>query len=173
MGTVGVATDVTQERIYEKVILENANTDFLTGLHNRRYISKFIEEKQDVPLAIYYIDLDHFKSVNDRYGHQEGDNALQLTAEVMRACMPEAMNARAGGDEFIIIETGEFTGEDIENKRRWLEQELNAAYSKRERLSDITASIGVAQSTGGRNVMDELINEADRDMYREKNSKRS
>jgi diguanylate cyclase (GGDEF)-like protein/PAS domain S-box-containing protein len=172
MGTVGVATDVTQERIYEQMIVNNANTDFLTGLYNRRYISKFIEENENLPLVIYYIDLDHFKSVNDLYGHQEGDNALQLTAEVMRRCMPEAMNARAGGDEFLIIVTGAFDRDDVEKKRRWLEGEFNAAYQTKEHLTGITASIGIACTTNGKNVMDDLINEADRDMYKEKNSKR-
>jgi diguanylate cyclase (GGDEF)-like protein/PAS domain S-box-containing protein len=173
MGTVGVATDVTKERMYERMIIKNANTDFLTGLYNRRYMSEYIEQEEENALVIYYIDLDHFKSVNDTYGHQEGDNALVLTADVMRRCMPDAMLARAGGDEFIIIEIGDYTEEGVEKKRRWLEKELNDAYKERKNLSQITASIGIAHSTQGKNIMDELITAADKDMYREKNSKRS
>jgi diguanylate cyclase (GGDEF)-like protein/PAS domain S-box-containing protein len=173
MGTVGVATDVTKERMYERMIIKNANTDFLTGLYNRRYMSEYIEQEEENALVIYYIDLDHFKSVNDTYGHQEGDNALILTADVLRRCMPDAMLARAGGDEFIIIEIGDYTEEGVEKKRRWLEKELNDAYKERKNLSQITASIGIAHSTQGKNIMDELITAADKDMYREKNSKRS
>ena len=75
MGTVGVAVDVTQERLYERMLLNNANTDALTGLYNRRYVYQFIQEKEGTPFTIYYIDLDNFKSINDKFGHQEGDRA--------------------------------------------------------------------------------------------------
>jgi diguanylate cyclase (GGDEF)-like protein/PAS domain S-box-containing protein len=172
MGTVGVATDVTQERIYERMIIRNANTDFLTGLYNRRYISDYIEHEEDKPMVIYYIDLDNFKTVNDMYGHKEGDNALTLTADVMRRCMPEAMIARAGGDEFIIIETGEYTEEGVAEKKKWIEGELNAAFQAQENLSRVSASIGIAHSRKGKNVMDDLISEADKEMYKEKQSKK-
>jgi diguanylate cyclase (GGDEF)-like protein/PAS domain S-box-containing protein len=172
MGTVGVATDVTQERLYEQMIINNANTDFLTGLYNRRYISDYIEQQEDKPMVIYYIDLDNFKSVNDMYGHQEGDNALQLTASVLLRCMPDTMIARAGGDEFIIIEIGNYTEDGIEGKKRQIEKELNAAFQAQEKLSLVSASIGVAHSKKGKNVMDDLITEADKNMYREKEGKK-
>jgi diguanylate cyclase (GGDEF)-like protein/PAS domain S-box-containing protein len=172
MGTVGVATDVTQERLYEQMIINNANTDFLTGLYNRRYISDYIEQQEDKPMVIYYIDLDNFKSVNDMYGHQEGDNALQLTASVLLRCMPDTMIARAGGDEFIIIELGSYTEDGIEGKRKQIEKELNAAFQAQEKLSLVSASIGVAHSKKGKNVMDDLITEADKNMYREKEGKK-
>jgi diguanylate cyclase (GGDEF)-like protein len=106
------------------------------------------------------------------YGHKEGDNALMLTADVMRRCMPEAMIARAGGDEFIIIETGEYTEEGVTEKKKWIEGELNAAFQAQENLSRVSASIGIAHSKKGKNVMDDLISEADKEMYKEKQSKK-
>lgn len=172
MGTVGVATDVTQERIYEQMIVNNANTDFLTGLYNRRYVSKFIEDREEEPLTVYYLDLDNFKGVNDQYGHQEGDNALIITADTLRECMPDGMIARVGGDEFLVVEIGDYTEQEIEEKRKWLQERLDMAYGEKEHLKSISASIGTAHSENGKSVMDTLIKEADEFMYREKNRKK-
>jgi diguanylate cyclase (GGDEF)-like protein/PAS domain S-box-containing protein len=173
MGTVGVATDVTQERLYEQMLQKNANTDSLTGLYNRRYISECIEKLGEVSLVIYYLDLDNFKTVNDRYGHQEGDDALTLTADVLRASMPGGIVSRIGGDEFLVIEIGDYTDDEIEEKRIWLREQLETAFSKREHLNIISASIGTAHSTNSKNVMDELISEADKKMYSEKKDKKN
>lgn len=172
MGTVGVATDVTQERLYEQMIVNNANTDFLTGLYNRRYVSQFIEEREDEPLTIYYLDLDNFKTVNDQYGHLEGDNALLITAETLRKCMPDGMVSRIGGDEFLVVELGAFTEQEIEEKRNWLQKQLDDAYRKNVHFKNISASIGTAHSENGKSVMDMMIKEADEFMYREKNKKK-
>jgi len=172
MGTVGVATDVTQERIYEQMIVNNANTDFLTGLYNRRYVSQFIEDREDESLTVYYLDLDNFKGVNDRYGHQEGDDALLITAETLRECMPDGMIARVGGDEFLVVEIGDYTEQEIEEKRKWLQKKLDDAYTVNEHFKSISASIGTAHSENGKSVMDTLIKEADEFMYREKNKKK-
>lgn len=172
MGTVGVATDVTQERIYEQMIVKNANTDFLTGLYNRRYVSDFIKSREDGPLTVYYLDLDNFKKVNDRYGHHVGDDALVLTAETLRKCMPDGVIARFGGDEFLVIETGAVTEQEAEEKRRWLREQLDNVYQEVEHFHGISASIGTAHSAKGKDVMDALIKDADAFMYRVKNQKK-
>lgn len=173
MGTVGVATDVTQERIYERMIINNANTDFLTGLYNRRYAYQFIEKEENSSLTVFYLDLDNFKSVNDRYGHQEGDRALVVTAEVLKKCMPKDMIARVGGDEFLVAVIGDYTAKEIEEKRIWLQEQLDSAYAKDEYFKNISVSIGTAHSTDGEVIMDALIGEADTFMYREKYRKKS
>lgn len=172
MGTVGVATDVTQERIYEQMIINNANTDFLTGLYNRRYAYQFIEQEKEKSLTVFYLDLDNFKGVNDRYGHQEGDRALIVTTKVLQKCMPGSMIARVGGDEFLVVQTGKYTEQEIEDKRKWLQEQLDDTFAQEEHFKDISASIGTAHTAGGGFVMDELIGEADAFMYREKNRKK-
>lgn len=173
MGTVGVAMDVTQERIYEQMIINNANTDFLTGLYNRRYVYQFIEKEMGRALTLYYLDLDNFKKVNDLYGHQEGDRALLVTTEVLKKCMPEAMIARIGGDEFLLVQAGgNSTAEEIEDKRKWLQKQLDETYAAEEHFRNISASIGTAYSARGQVVMDALIGEADAFMYRIKNEKK-
>ncbi len=172
MGTVGVATDVTQERIYEQMIINNANTDFLTGLYNRRYVYEYMGKNAGQPLTIYYLDLDNFKSVNDIYGHQEGDRALMVTTEVLKESMPEDMIARLGGDEFMVIRLGAYTQQEIEEKRLWLQQKLDETFAGHEHFRNISASIGTAYSNDGNIVMDALVGEADAFMYREKYKKK-
>ena len=173
MGTVGVGKDVTQERLYEQMILDNANRDFLTGLYNRRYLYQFMEEEKESPLAFYYIDLDNFKSVNDTYGHQAGDEALLLAKEVLEQQMPEALIARIGGDEFLVAEKGERTQEEIEESRMELRSFLNDAFRAREKLKRVSASVGTAYSAKGETAdIDRLIERADGLMYEEKMSKK-
>ncbi len=172
MGTVGVAMDVTQERIYEQMIINNANTDFLTGLYNRRYAYQFMEQEKNNFLTAFYLDLDNFKSVNDMYGHQEGDRALIITTETLQKIMPDSMIARIGGDEFLIIQSGEQTQKEIEDRRLWIQNQLDKVYANDEYLKGISVSIGTANSDKGKITLDEMIGEADGLMYHEKNRKK-
>lgn len=172
MGTSGVAIDVTQERLYEQMIIKNANTDFLTGLYNRRYVYEYVEQMEEGHITIFCIDLNKFKSINDIYGHQEGDRVLVLTANVLKDCMPESLIARTGGDEFLIVMQGEYTEQEIEETRKMIEQQIDQAYAKEENFRDISASVGAAYSDKGKEDFDVLVGEADALMYREKERKR-
>ena len=103
IGAIVIFRDVTLEREFERRLSRHANTDVLTGLYNRRY---FYEHAQpggtNGAESLLYVDLDHFKSVNDRWGHQAGDQALVTVAELLRASCPQAVVARLGGDEFAL-----------------------------------------------------------------------
>lgn len=87
--------------------LENlANTDGLTGLFNERYFSRVLHQKeqQKLPFVLYYLDLDHFKPVNDTYGHDTGDKLLKEVARRLQECSRNNDLAfRIGGDEFALI----------------------------------------------------------------------
>ncbi|MCH5268236.1 MAG: diguanylate cyclase [Lachnospiraceae bacterium] len=172
MGTVGVALDVTQLRLYEQMLIKNANTDALTGLYNRRYVYEYIEGMDDNHITVFGIDLDNFKTINDVYGHQEGDKALVLAAKVLQECMSEDLVARIGGDEFMVIMLGEREPQDIEIVRKKIEKELDEAFSKEENLQKISASVGAAHSDKGKEGFDELVGMADEFMYREKQQKK-
>ncbi len=172
MGTVGVAMDVTQERLYQQMIIKNANTDFLTGLYNRRYLYEFIEQTEESDITVFGIDLDNFKSINDFYGHQEGDRAIVLTAQVLQECAPESLIARVGGDEFVVVMLGEMSEEEIESVRKNLETQLDNAYVRAANLRSISASVGAAHTKNGRAGFDNLVVEADKFMYREKERKK-
>lgn len=172
MGTVGIATDVTQESLYEQMIINNANTDFLTKLYNRRYVYEYVDKNRDLPITIYYLDLDNFKNVNDSFGHQEGDRALLAAAEVLRACMPDDMIARIGGDEFMVIRIGKQTPQEIEETRLQLQKQLDEAFAQYEHFKGVSASIGTAYSEDKKIDVDALAGEADSFMYREKTRKK-
>ena len=172
MGTSGVAVDVTQELLYEKMLLKNANTDALTGLYNRRYVYEYIEQIEEPNITVFGIDLNNFKSINDIYGHQEGDKALVLTAEVLQECMPKDLVARVGGDEFMVVMFGKHTDKEIEETRKMLENRLDEAYKKDDNLQIISASIGAAHSDKGKASFDTLVGEADAIMYSEKEKKK-
>lgn len=172
MGTVGVATDVTQERLYEQMMIKNANTDFLTGLYNRRYLYEYIEKTRDGHMTVFCIDLDHFKSINDIYGHQEGDRALVLTAKTLQASILDGLISRTGGDEFLVVIFGVRTSEEVEMMRQMVKNRLDAEYAKDEHFQIISASVGAAYSQTGKEPFDQLVGEADAMMYREKEKNR-
>ena len=174
MGTVGVAIDVTQERLYHQMMIKNANTDFLTGLYNRRYMYEYIDNAQENSMTLFLIDLDHFKSINDIYGHQEGDRALVLTADTLRANIKiqDGLIVRAGGDEFVVLMFGTRTPEEVEQMRQMIKAQLDKEYAKDEHLQKISASVGSSYSQTGKENFDVLVGEADAMMYREKEKNR-
>lgn len=172
MGTVGVATDVTQERLYEQMMIKNANTDFLTGLYNRRYVYEYIEETQEEYMTVFCIDLNHFKSINDIYGHQEGDRALVLTAKILQDTISEGLISRTGGDEFLVVMFGERTPEDVEKIRQSIKTRIDAEYAEYEHFQQISASVGAAYSQTGKESFDLLVGEADALMYQDKERSR-
>ena len=172
MGTVGVALDVTDLLMYQEMLIQNANTDALTGLANRRYAYEYVDQLEDKYITIFGIDLDNFKSINDIYGHQEGDRALILTAKVLHECMPEDLIVRNGGDEFMVIMLGEHTKEEIEEKRKKIETSLDKAFGESENLHEISASVGAAYTDKGKDYFDKLVAEADALMYSRKEGKK-
>lgn len=172
MGTVGVALDVTELEMYQKMLIKNANTDALTGLYNRRYVYEYVEQMEERYVTIFGIDLDNFKSVNDIFGHQEGDRALVLTANILLECLPENLVARVGGDEFMVVMLGEHTAGEIEKTRKMIEDRLDQAYDAEEKLKVLSASVGAAYSNRGKEGFDTLVVEADTYMYLEKEKKK-
>ena len=172
MGTAGVAMDVTQERLYQQMMIKNANTDFLTGLYNRRYLYEYIEKARDGHMTVFCIDLDYFKSINDIYGHQEGDRALVLTAKTLQASITDGLISRMGGDECLVAMFGTRTPEEVETIRRTIKERLDTAFSMEHNFRKISASVGAAYSHTGEESFDSLVGEADAMMYREKQKNR-
>ena len=174
MGTVGIANDITQELRYKEEIAQRANTDFLTGLYNRRYVYQYVDNKpEQTPITIFYLDLDNFKTVNDTYGHKEGDHALLLTKDILYQHASGSLIARIGGDEFLIIETKEYSDEDLENKRKWLEEQITKAYREFPIFDKLSVSIGCAHAPKVTGILDSLILQADAMMYQDKKSKKA
>jgi diguanylate cyclase (GGDEF)-like protein len=124
-------------------------------------------------MVFYYLDLDNFKGVNDHYGHQAGDLALILTTDVLKKEMPEALIARIGGDEFLVVQLEELDDAAIEEERRRMTDKLNEAFQQDEKLKNVSASIGTAYSPAGEATdLDPLLEYADNMMYQEKRQKK-
>ncbi|UUY05019.1 GGDEF domain-containing protein [Svornostia abyssi] len=146
-----------------------ATTDGLTGLLNRRTFEPVLERevaralRAGVPLSVALFDLDHFKLVNDRFGHAAGDAALQRFGALLGSeTRTTDVAARTGGEEFTVL----LFGTDVEGARAWAEgvSALLIADTLDEDIS-LSASVGVATLGGRVTTPDELLLAADRALY--------
>ncbi|HEA26265.1 MAG TPA: GGDEF domain-containing protein [Ectothiorhodospiraceae bacterium] len=157
-----------------------ANTDFLTGLHSRRAIVEAADRlisrsnRSHSSTSLVMMDLDHFKNINDTYGHQAGDALLSHFADTMRQCFrPDDLIGRIGGEEFIAILTN--TGfadamEAAERLRTTFEKEPTA-FSGHQ--IDATVSIGIATTEHGAETFNQLFKDADKALYHAKGTGRN
>ena len=160
---------------------EVAETDALTFLPNRRTIIKELQdevlraEKLKGQLSISIVDVDHFKVINDTYGHPAGDEALRQVAGQLRdhVRQPDVVG-RYGGEEFLIILPNSDSTAAAEQAMRLckLVREAIVTINKGEQTLSITISIGVAQFKAGVDTWDSLLNRADNAMYEAKSGGR-
>jgi diguanylate cyclase len=161
---------------------ERAKTDTLTGLPNRRALDEFFRNVQIAamekgePFSVLLIDIDHFKTFNDNFGHGVGDQVLRLMAKVLRERIRDIdLPARYGGEELIAVLPGaqlpacEAVAERI---RRSISESRITRRSTGEVLPSITVSIGVAQFEPGESMVD-LIDRCDRALYLAKRTGRN
>lgn len=169
VGKLCIYRNVTRERMLEKKVLYNMNTDFLTGLYNRRYFYEHIAERRGTgPVSLLYVDLDRFKEINDTYGHGAGDEALVRTADILRGCFPEDLIARLGGDEFIIAILGKREPEELERLAQSLLGRMRQVFGASKRLHILSASVGIAQAEDERMDIDLLLQRSDSALYEAK-----
>ncbi len=172
------ATAISNAIIFEET-KEDAYTDLLTGLPNLRYFQVFAEqelvraERASYPVTFIMMDLDNFKAVNDDFGHKTGDRVLIEIAHVLRNQLRKSDTCiRYGGDEFI----GILPGVDRSASQRIVEKIQSAVDGHAIRLHD-TRSLSVGISVGAASFpedgqrLDQLLIQADQDMYRDKLSR--
>lgn len=167
-GFFFLCLDVTNEYELQHRILHSANTDFLTGLYNRRYFYDAIgQQAVDQPISLVYFDLDDFKLVNDTYGHKSGDNALVLMADQLREVFRDQLIARLGGDEFVVAFFGSCVPLELARQvERFIEQ-TGAVFQAKEHLEALTVSAGIGCNGSSRGV-DALLSCADKALYASK-----
>lgn len=159
--------------------LEMALTDPLTGLYNQRYLrrhlSGLVESGQGKQLSVLMIDVDHFKSVNDRFGHPSGDRALRLIADSLRINTRVFDSlARYGGEEFVVVMPGTGPEEAIPaaERLRAAVQAIEFHPLDHERVT-LTISIGIACSPSGTGSPELLLQAADAALYDAKRNGRN
>ena len=174
-GLEGELTDITERRRVAELLSHTARHDFLTGLFNR---SVFVEElkrtiasahRDGKSFAVLYLDLDHFKDVNDTLGHPVGDSLLQAVAERLQAAIRETdIVARFGGDEFGLINTDIGEPTDAVVLADKVLRVLGEPFSILGGEVRSGASIGIAVYGPGAPDAETLLSQADVALYRAK-----
>lgn len=174
--------EVESLRVELEKTKQEATTDPLTGLRNRRVFEKEIKDnmklvdKNDGHLCLLMVDIDHFKQVNDRYGHLFGDKVLKSVATLLMANVKGRDTvARIGGEEFAIMLPDtrlEFAEIVAENLRHIIESSRIRKSSTGEMLEKITISLGITNYHAGEST-DEFIDRADRALYQSKDNGRN
>ncbi len=169
IGKLCIFRDITKERELENKLIHTSNTDYLTGLYNRRYLYEYMKHFTKVnQIIVLYMDLDNFKSVNDIYGHQMGDEILVLTSSILKKIFPGDLIARIGGDEFLIVSFGEWSIEEIMDKASLLIKNLKEAYINKTNFIHLSSSIGITTAYNKVINLDELIKQSDIALYEAK-----
>jgi len=183
-----VRTQVRRKRYVDSLgaaltqTVEAAIIDPLTGLHNRRYmqsrLTQLINDSagQAAPFALMILDIDHFKSVNDSWGHDAGDEVLKdFSARIRRSIRGIDMACRSGGEEFVVLmpetepQVAQLVAERIRQK---VERVPFPIYGGKKSLA-ITVSVGVAGFRAGQTTADAILKRADEALYRAKREGRN
>jgi diguanylate cyclase (GGDEF)-like protein/PAS domain S-box-containing protein len=180
-GSVISFQDISDRKQMESELERMATQDELTGLYNRRELNRrLVEEirradRYSQDFSIWMLDVDHFKRINDDYGHQEGDRVLRIIATNLKQMLRETdIAARFGGEEFTVIlshtslEQGKQMAQRVRQEMADLEIYLDEGGS-----FSITASIGVAAYPQHGTTAEELIKAADQALYTAKQKGRN
>ena len=163
-----------EELELKEALLETANRDYLTGIYNRRYFyekGEVMHEQaldKNGPFAVAAFDIDHFKSINDTYGHHVGDEVLKFFARELEEKFSKFLVARTGGEEFCLILPGMNNEQAITllDQFRGIVQGQCIPISHEEEFLSLTVSIGVSNKKG--HNLNQQLSFADELLYRAK-----
>jgi diguanylate cyclase (GGDEF)-like protein/PAS domain S-box-containing protein len=174
-GCILTGRDVTERKKLEQELRHQAFHDSLTDLANRALFENRLAHaleglrRREGGLAVVFIDLDDFKTVNDSLGHTAGDELLRAVGERLRYNLRGADTAaRLGGDEFGVLLDGATTADAATEASSRLIAALEPPFTIDGRHLNISASLGIALATSGRETMQELMRNADLAMYEAK-----
>lgn len=182
-GFYGIARDIQEQKRLRDELKIQATTDELTGLYNRRHFIHIASNeirralRLGRELSIALIDIDHFKSINDTYGHSAGDQALVFFARRFQETIRDIdILCRFGGDEFVLLlpETSAVQGVEILERLRTSLAAMPVVLASGSSLY-LTVSAGItrmANDAGAQDIFDVLLNRADQALYRAKSAGR-
>ena len=149
--------------------MNNAGKDYLTGLYDREWLyHSYDAAAAGEHYHLFYLDLDNFKSVNDLYGHEEGDRILRYVAGCLRSCVEDGYPVRMGGDEFVLIIRGRRDRNELNSIFRQLVRQISMGVKEIPGLSLISVSAGAADNDDGRIDLQEVLRMGDHAMYEAK-----
>ena len=173
-GRVATHNDITERRRAEAKIAYMAHHDALTDLPNRLQLYEQLRQllartRQGQHVAVFCLDLDRFKDVNDAHGHSVGDLLLKAVADRLRQCIRDTdMVARLGGDEFAIMQAGASQPTDATSLASRLIEVIGAPYELDGEQVTVDLSIGIALAPGDGLDPEQLLKNADMALYRAK-----
>ena len=180
LGYRGIASDVTAQVVAERRARYLALYDPLTDLPNRELLRQRLDDalaglrRRDGMVAVFLLDLDRFKSINDTFGHAAGDRLIRACSERLKACMRQTDTlARIGGDEFALIQVGVEKAEQVQALCRRLLAALVEPFDLDGQEVIVTASIGVALAPTDAEEPARLLQHADVALYRAKDEGRN
>ena len=170
-----ISFDISERKATERSLERLAHTDALTGLPNRlRLYSRLseilaLEADEAAGVALHLLDLDQFKTINDGFGHDQGDLLLQeVGARLLRVVRQPDMVARLGGDEFAIVQHGVSCPADAEKLAARVVSAIAAPFSIETYTAKVGASVGITMARAGADGPEQLLKQADLAMYRAK-----
>jgi diguanylate cyclase (GGDEF)-like protein/PAS domain S-box-containing protein len=172
--------DVTDHKVENQRLSQLVRADALTGLLNRAGFETAIVDAMArsqhhlSAMALFYLDVDRFKTINDQYGHQIGDKLLRAFASrLVRAVRSADVAARLGGDEFVVIAEGVRNVDDVRSIAGKILRAMRPEFDFNGTTLSITASIGVAIYAGEPIKVEDLVQRADAALYRAKDGGRN
>jgi diguanylate cyclase (GGDEF)-like protein/PAS domain S-box-containing protein len=169
---IGTHTDITERKNAEALIRQQAFFDTLTGLPNRRMLRERLEQeirrsrRDNQQLAILFIDLDHFKEVNDTLGHDSGDQLLIEAAQRIKQCVRDSDTvARMGGDEFTVILADISNTDHLEPLLEKILRSMDALFQIGGEQVFVSASIGITLYPLDGSEIEDLFKNADQALY--------
>ncbi|MER9300317.1 EAL domain-containing protein [Mesorhizobium sp. M0621] len=177
-GWVATFDDVTERRRTEERMTHLAHHDTLTGLPNRQMFRERLDQALEgaaAPLAIFSLDLDRFKAINDTWGHPAGDWLLKSVADRLQRCLRSETDivARFGGDEFVIIEFNLKSIADAEKLAKRIVEAIAKPFRYKNRDMHVGISLGIAVFPSDGRDADALLKNADTALYRAKSEGRN
>lgn len=178
---IGLVLDVTESQMYADQLLTLSQRDELTGLYNRRtgyeLFERYLHDSREngMPMQVVMLDIDHFKSLNDSYGHQVGDQAILHVTKLLRAHMrQEDMMFRWGGEEFLLLCPSVQRKQAIQLIQRLLAAVESMPFEAEGELSlQMTCSAGIASFPQDGDTIRTLVSAADKAMYEAKQAGRN